>query len=230
VPSRSSPRISLRKKPSQDRSSRLVADILEGAVRVLAEAGAHRFTTARVAERAGVSVGSLYQYFPNKEAILFRLQTEEWVRTSNQLAEILSDRKYSPAQRVRKAMRYFFQTECEEAAFRQALEDAAPLYRDAPEAKQLQTKSRRLILTFLREALPSISARKRALAADVLLMTVGAAGEQISAESKSLRQVEALADSMADMFCAYLDHLAQPRLPSSISPRNKLNHPSSAPR
>jgi len=44
----------------------------------LAKEGAQRFTTARVAERAGVSVGSVYQYFPNNAAILFRLQTDEW--------------------------------------------------------------------------------------------------------------------------------------------------------
>jgi AcrR family transcriptional regulator len=43
-------------------------------LRVLTKEGAPRFTTARVAAQAGVSVGSLYQYFPNKAAILFRLQ------------------------------------------------------------------------------------------------------------------------------------------------------------
>ncbi len=67
------PRISSRKQPQQARSSELVASILEAAVQVLASEGAQRFTTARVAERAGVSIGSLYQYFPNKAAILFRL-------------------------------------------------------------------------------------------------------------------------------------------------------------
>ena len=58
--------ISARKRPRQARSERLVATILEAAIRVLAREGAQRFTTARVAETAGVSVGSLYQYFPNK--------------------------------------------------------------------------------------------------------------------------------------------------------------------
>ena len=66
-------RISSRKRPKQARSTELVAAILEAAAQVLAKEGAPRFTTARVAERAGVSVGSLYQYFPNKAAILFRL-------------------------------------------------------------------------------------------------------------------------------------------------------------
>ena len=48
-------------------------DILKGSIRVLEKYGAHRFTTIRVAEETGVSVGSLYQYFPNKESLLFAL-------------------------------------------------------------------------------------------------------------------------------------------------------------
>ena len=85
------PVISLRKSPRQARSTQLVSDILEAAVRVLAREGARRFTTARVADEAGVSVGSLYQYFPNKEAILFRLQTDEWMQTGELLVRILDD-------------------------------------------------------------------------------------------------------------------------------------------
>ena len=73
---RPSPQISSRKQPKQARSTELVAAVLEAAVQVLATQGAARFTVARVAERAGVSVGSVYQYFPNKAAILFRLQSE----------------------------------------------------------------------------------------------------------------------------------------------------------
>src|ERR1041384_3839555 len=69
--------ISSRNLPKQARSTDLVAAVLEAAVQVLAKEGAQRFTTARVAEKAGVSVGSLYQYFPNKPAILFRLQTAQ---------------------------------------------------------------------------------------------------------------------------------------------------------
>jgi AcrR family transcriptional regulator len=88
--SRSTPRISSRKQPRQARSTALVTAILEAAIQVLAEEGAPRFTTARVAERAGVSVGSVYQYFPNKASILFQLQLEEWQRTSL-MREILQD-------------------------------------------------------------------------------------------------------------------------------------------
>ena len=91
-----SPRISSRKEPKQARSTGLVVAVLEAAAQVLAREGAQRFTTARVAEKAGVSVGSLYQYFPNKAAILFRLQSDEWRRTADLLSAILEDAGRSP--------------------------------------------------------------------------------------------------------------------------------------
>jgi len=97
---RRKPQISSRKQPKQARSTELVAVILEAALHVLAEEGAHRFTTTRVAERAGVSVGSLYQYFPNKAAILFRLQSDEWRQTTDLLGCILEDVNKPPLERL----------------------------------------------------------------------------------------------------------------------------------
>ena len=60
----------LRKNPQQERSRRMVERIVSAGQRVLAEHGYERTTTNRVADEAGISPGSLYQYFPNKEAIL----------------------------------------------------------------------------------------------------------------------------------------------------------------
>lgn len=59
-----------RKKPVQARSSASVDAILEATIQVLLSVGKERLTTTRVAFRAGVSVGTLYQYFPNKSALL----------------------------------------------------------------------------------------------------------------------------------------------------------------
>ena len=101
MPDRSSPRISSRKQPKQARSAELVAAILEAAVQVLAKEGAARFTTARVADKAGVSVGSVYQYFPNQAAILFRLQSDEWRQTTDLLRTILEDSARPPLERLR---------------------------------------------------------------------------------------------------------------------------------
>ena len=60
-----------RKTPVQARSEATVEAIFEATIQVLLEGGPDRLTTTQVAERAGVSVGTLYQYFPNKHALLF---------------------------------------------------------------------------------------------------------------------------------------------------------------
>src|SRR4051794_5977273 len=111
---RPSPRLSSRKQPRQARSTELVSAILEAAVQVLAKEGAGRFTTARVAEKAGVSVGSVYQYFPNKAAILFRLQSDEWRQTPRLLRAILEDGDRPPFERLRALVHAFIRSECEE--------------------------------------------------------------------------------------------------------------------
>src|SRR6202453_1496168 len=125
---RRSAQISSRKQPQQARSADLVAAVLEAAVQVLAKEGAQRFTTSRVAEKAGVSVGSLYQYFPNKAEILFRLQHDEWREPTDILREILQDRRKPPLDRLRNLVHAFLRSECAEAQMRGALSDAAPLY------------------------------------------------------------------------------------------------------
>ena len=198
------PVVSARKRPRQARSTQLVAHILEAAARVLVRDGAHRFTTARVAEAAGVSVGSLYQYFPNKEAILFGLQTNEWHQTMGELRDILTDTRLIPLERVRSAVRTFFRSECEEAAFRNALEEAAPLYREAPESRAHTDEGRDLMEAFMRDALPQASARERAFAADLVGTVMSATGKAISSQSRSRSDVDKLAEAIGEMLCAYL--------------------------
>ena len=66
-------RLQPRKKPAQARSKVTIDAILTASIQVLLRNGLDKFTTTRVAERTGVSVGTLYQYFPNKEALLYAL-------------------------------------------------------------------------------------------------------------------------------------------------------------
>jgi len=203
--------ISSRKQPQQARSSELVAAILDAAVQVLTKEGAQRFTTARVAERAGVSVGSLYQYFPNKISILFRLQSDEWRRTSELLRGILEDRAKPPSVRLRALVHAFMLSECEEAAIRGALSDAAPLYRDAPEAQDARAAGEGIIAVFMREALPKASEATRALAGELIKTTLSAVGKRFSETPRSEAEIARHADGLADMFCAYLGELARRR-------------------
>jgi AcrR family transcriptional regulator len=62
-----------RKIPTQRRSKEMVAALIEATARVLKEDGYAAATTNRIAEVAGVSVGSLYQYFPNRESLIYAL-------------------------------------------------------------------------------------------------------------------------------------------------------------
>ncbi|HQR04506.1 MAG: TetR/AcrR family transcriptional regulator [Proteobacteria bacterium] len=81
---RPSPIPEARKVPRQQRSRMLVDSILEAARQLLSERGADGVTARAVALRTGVSIGSLYQYFPNRDAILARLMDEEIERVSNE--------------------------------------------------------------------------------------------------------------------------------------------------
>ena len=199
------PSILARKEPKQERSSQLVAAVLEGAIRVLQKEGARRFTMARIAERAGVSVGSLYQYFPNKEAILFQLQRQEWKTTTDMLEKILAPSKVPPLVRLRQAIHAFFQSECDEAELRVALEDAAPLYRAAPEAQVHRKNARKFVESFIAELLPAASKKERAFAMDVVTTTMSAVGKEISEQGRSRAEVEAFADTLSDMLCGYFE-------------------------
>ncbi|AVO59178.1 MULTISPECIES: TetR family transcriptional regulator [Pseudomonas] len=206
---RRTPQVSSRKAPKQARSTELVAAILEAATQVLAREGAQRFTTARVAEKAGVSIGSLYQYFPNKAAILFRLQSDEWQQTTQLLRSILEDLGKAPLERLRILVQVFIQSECEEARMRVALNDAAPLYRHAPEAQAVKAQGEMIFQVFMQEVLPDAPQAIRALASDLITTTLSSVGKEFSESPRTAAEIETYADAMADMFCAYLTQLAR---------------------
>ncbi len=211
---RKAPDISVRKRPQQARSKALVADILEAAARVLAEEGAPRFTMARVAERAGVGIGSLYQYFPNKEAVLFRLQTEEWWRTDGEIRRIFADAALPPPERLRRAVRFFFRSECDEAHFRTALSDAVPLYRETRAAAVHRRLARRKGLAFMKVLRPDLSPRQCVFAADLAMTVVAAAGKAVSGQNRIPAEADALAGAVGDMLCAWLAALPPTPSPS----------------
>jgi AcrR family transcriptional regulator len=78
-----------RKTPRQDRSRATVDAISQAAAYILVKFGWEKFTTNAVADRAGVNIGSLYQYFPNKEAIVAELQRRHIAQTREKLRSAL---------------------------------------------------------------------------------------------------------------------------------------------
>lgn len=199
--------ITSRKEPQQQRSAALVKAILEAAQDVMVKEGATRFTTARVAERAGVSVGSVYQYFPNKAAILFRLQADEWVQTANMLKSILEQTDVDPFQRLRDLVLAFMRSECEEAEVRGALSDAAPLYRDSPEAKEAKAACDAVVVNFMHEVAPLADNKQKAMASEVIFSSMSALGHSFSQIARTNEEICEYSATVADMYCAYLSSL-----------------------
>jgi hypothetical protein len=104
-----------------------------------------------------------------------------------------------------------------EAAMRVALSDAAPLYRDAPEAKKARVSGTRTIHAFMRDALPEASEAIRALAGDLITTTLSQVGKQFSETHRTSAEIEAYADALADMLCAYLRSLNTAEANSLVS-------------
>jgi AcrR family transcriptional regulator len=80
-----------RRKPRQQRAADTVEAVLIAASQVLTRDGIERFGTTAVAERAGVSIGSLYQYFSNREDLLVALARRELARVLDSVARALAE-------------------------------------------------------------------------------------------------------------------------------------------
>ena len=87
----SRPRFAQRKGPRQERSRVTVDSIMQATLELIAQDGFPALTTTRIAARAGISVGSLYEYFPNREAILLSLYESTSSNVANTARRIVLD-------------------------------------------------------------------------------------------------------------------------------------------
>jgi len=85
-------RLSPRKTPQQDRSRATVDALLEATADILVRDGYAKLTTNRIADRAGVNIASLYQYFPGKEAIVAELRRRHGSELRTEVGRVLSER------------------------------------------------------------------------------------------------------------------------------------------
>ncbi len=97
-----------RKSPVQARSAASVDAILEATLQVLVAIGKERLTTTRVASRAGVSVGTLYQYFPNKSALLNAVLTRHLDQVAEAIEEVCREQQGSTLPRMAEALIHAF--------------------------------------------------------------------------------------------------------------------------
>jgi AcrR family transcriptional regulator len=93
-----------RKTPVQARSTVTVQAISEATIQVLLSHGAEQLTTTRVAERAGVSVGTLYQYYPNKRSVLFAVLENHLNKVAARVEAACKDARHKPLAEMTKEM------------------------------------------------------------------------------------------------------------------------------
>jgi AcrR family transcriptional regulator len=116
-----------RKMPVQARAEVTVEAICEATIQVLLSHGANRLTTTRVADRAGVSVGTLYQYYPNKRSLLYAVMEEHLDRVATAVESACEQACHKPlAEMIKNVVEVFVDTKMDRADISVALYQVAP--------------------------------------------------------------------------------------------------------
>jgi AcrR family transcriptional regulator len=175
IASRSEPR----KAPVQARSTASVDAILKATVQVLVRVGKDKLTTTRVAARAGVSVGTLYQYFPNKSALLraaMRLHMEEIFAEVDQ---VCAAQRGQPVEQMAEALAVaFLAVKMRDPKKSRALYAVSSDVEGAKVAASATTQVNHAIVELLRSA-PEVLTTDLPLMATVLQSTIGGVKRQL---------------------------------------------------
>ena len=164
-----------RKIPKQARSVVMVETILEAAARILEDDGIAQFNTNRIAQRAGISVGSLYQYFPSKDAIIAELIRIEHVQLLEDLKAMTAQLGDAPLQiAVREVVRVGVEGQLRRPALSRSLDYLEPGQSAQGAGEAVEAEIRALVVGLLAPRLPRL--RGKALttaAADLAAMSRG---------------------------------------------------------
>jgi AcrR family transcriptional regulator len=164
-----------RKMPIQTRATVTVGAICEAAIQVLLSHGADRLTTTRVAERAGVSVGTLYQYYPNKRSLLFAAFEDhmEKVARAVEIAGAGAYHKPMP-EMIRQVVEAFVDVKMQRADISVALYKVAPDVGGPVLVKQTGQRLRKAVESMLMTA-PDLKLAPDGFAIDMMLSAMSGA-------------------------------------------------------
>lgn len=151
-----------------------------------------------------MNIASLYQYFPNKEALLFHIVRQTWARQLDRLAPILTRPGTDHAEKLRDFLREFFLTEAAEVDLRRALRAASVDLRETDEFKALLSEGAHLMRNFIAEALKGEAPDDLAFVVDfIVLMTTSFAERTTDAGTtgaKLMQQADVLTAMLVRQF------------------------------
>jgi AcrR family transcriptional regulator len=142
-----------RKTPVQTRAAATVEAIFEATIQVLLTHGGDRLTTTRVAERAGVSVGTLYQYYPNKESLLFAVVENHLEKMIVAVEAACEQTRHKPlSEMIRIVVEAFVDAKLERSDISVALYQIMPNVGGPALVKKTRLRMRKALMAMLQTA------------------------------------------------------------------------------
>ena len=194
-----------RKTPVQARSVASVDAILEATLQVLLQVGKERLTTTRVASRAGVSVGTLYQYFPNKSALLQAALRRHMVEVAEAVELACKEQRGARLQpMVTAVITAFLTAKMKNAKTSVALYSVSSDVDGAKIVQQMGTRINQAILRMLATSSESLATDPQ-LVASMLQGMMAGVSRRILESSAPEKQFEILRQELIFAACAYVD-------------------------
>ena len=193
-----------RKSPMQARSSASVEAILEATVQVLRQVGKERLTTTRVAARAGVSVGTLYQYFPNKSALLQAALRRHLMTVFNAMEAACEEQKGQPlAQMATALIHAFLGAKMKDARTSVALYSVSSDVDGARIAHQIGTRANKAVAAMLATSCDPLHTDPQ-LAASMLQSAMFGVSRRLLESSSPEKLIDTLREELLFLAHAYL--------------------------
>jgi AcrR family transcriptional regulator len=208
-----------RKLPVQARSAASVDAILEATIQVLLHVGKEQLTTTRVAQRAGVSVGTLYQYFPNKKALLQAALKRHLDEVTRAVELVCHEQQGKTlAQMATALITAFLEAKMRDAKTSVALYSVSSDVDGAKIAQQRGTRSTQAIAEMLATSCEPLT-RDPQLAAFMLQGAMIGVSRRLLESSAPEKQLETLRQELVFLACAYLNACsARPSVQSAGAP------------
>jgi AcrR family transcriptional regulator len=219
LPPRSAVLLEPRKSPVQARSAASVDAILEATIQVLLSVGKERLTTTRVASRAGVSVGTLYQYFPNKSALLQAALKRHLTQVTDAMELVCKEQKgRTLEQMVTALVATFLDAKMKDAKTSVALYSVSSDVDGARIVQQMGVRTNKAIVLMLASAREPLTTDPQ-LVASVLQGTMAGVSRRMLESGAAEKQFDTLRRELIILACAYVEACSSRPSSNGASPR-----------